>query len=180
MDPAVRGRLFVVPFDMRWNRPGETDPDPTLPDADPKLMEKLWAEREGILQWLIEGAVKYHTHGLLVSPEVAAFTKDYVESQDVLSRWLGSLERCAPPDGLLASDLVFDYEKYCRSEDEPYAQMTAADMGRKLKQRGITGKRTSSGRRYGLRPKQDLAHDADAEAPTKEPLDLDLLAEVFR
>jgi putative DNA primase/helicase len=181
MDPAIRGRLFVVPFDMRWNRPGETDPDPTLPDADPKLMALLWEEREGILQWLIEGAVKYHTHGLLVCPEVAAFTRDYVDSQDVLSRWLGSLERCAPQDGLLAADLVSDYQRYCRSEDEPCNQMMAADMGRKLKQRGIIGKRTAAGRRYGLRPREDPVQSVDAGNPSKKLLDIDeLLAEVFR
>jgi putative DNA primase/helicase len=151
MDPAIRGRLFVVPFDMRWNRPGETDPDPKLPDADPKLMEKLWEEREGILRWLVEGAVKYYAHGLLVCPEVAAFTRDYVDSQDVLTRWIGSLERCAPADGMLASELVSDFERYCRAEDERSAHMSAPDMGRKLKQRGLEGKRTALGKRYGLR-----------------------------
>lgn len=151
MDPAVRGRLYVFPFDMRWNRPGETDPDPTLPDADPNLSDELWKEREGILRWLIEGAVKYYAHGLLVCPEIASFTREYVASQDVISRWLGSLERCAPVDGMLASELLSDYQSYCRAEDERYEPMFAADMGRKLKQRGFEGKRTSAGMRYGFR-----------------------------
>jgi putative DNA primase/helicase len=151
MDPAIRGRLFVVPFDMRWNRPGETNPDPILPDADPKLMEQLWQEREGILRWLVEGAAKYHAHGLSVCPEVAAFTRDYVDSQDVLNRWIGSLERCSPAEGMLASELVSDYQSYCRAEDEAYEHMTSADMGRKLKRCGFESKKTALGRRYGLR-----------------------------
>lgn len=151
VDPAVRGRLYVFPFDMRWNRPGETDPDPTLPDADPNLPDELWKEREGILRWLIEGAVKYYAHGLLVCPEIASFTREYVASQDVISRWLGSLERCAPVDGMLASELLSDYQSYCRAEDERCEPMFAADMGRKLKQRGFEGKRSSAGKRYGFR-----------------------------
>ncbi len=180
MDPAIRGRLFVVPFDMRWNRPGETNPDPTLPDADPKLMEQLWGEREGILQWLIEGAVRYHTDGLLVCPEVAAFTRDYVESQDVLSRWLASLERCSPADGLLASELVSDYHAYCRSEDESYEHMLPAAMGRRLKQRGFEGKHTSAGKRYGLRVKRGVAVVGVNSDFTKKPMNVnELLAEAF-
>jgi putative DNA primase/helicase len=182
MDPAVRGRLYVFPFDMRWNRPGETDPDPTLPDADPKLMEKLWEERQGILQWLIEGAVKYHKFGLLVCPEVAAFTRDYIDSQDVLSRWIGSMERCEPVDGMLASELVSDYQSYCRSEDEPCEHMMSPEMGRRLKRRGFTGKRTSVGMRYGLRRKVSPV-DAPVEVSAdfgKKPLNVaELLAEAF-
>ncbi len=180
MDPAIRGRLFVVPFDMRWNRPGETDPDPTLPDADPKLMEQLWEEREGILQWLIEGAVKYHIHGLLVCPEVAAFTRDYVESQDVLNRWLASLERCSPADGLLASELVSDFARYCRSEDESYEHMLPSTMGRKLKQRGFEGKHTSAGKRYGLRTRAGVTAVGVDSDFAKKPMNVQaLLAEAF-
>ncbi len=180
MDPAIRGRLFVVPFDMRWNRPGETDPDPTLPDADPKLMEKLWEEREGILLWLIEGAVKYYTQGLLVCPEVAAFTRDYVDSQDVLSRWIGSLERCSPAEGMLAAELVSDFGRYCRSEDESYEHMLAPTMGRKLKQRGFEGKHTSAGKRYGLRTKADISVAGPNSDFAKNPMNVqELLAEAF-
>lgn len=180
MDLAIRGRLFVVPFDMRWNRPGETDPDSMLPDADPKLMEVLWEEREGILRWLIEGAVKYYAHGLLVCPEVAAFTRDYVASQDVLSRWLGSLDRCTPADGMLASELVTDYQNYCRSEDEPIEHLLAPVMGRKLKQRGFEGKHTVAGKRYGLRRTKSIGDVGTNNSAVNNRLYvIDLLAEAF-
>lgn len=180
MDPAIRGRLFVVPFDMRWNRQGETDPDPTLPDADPNLMTDLWEEREGILQWLIEGAVKYYAHGLLVCPEVAAFTRDYVASQDVLSRWLRTLERCDPADGMLASELASEYQNYCRLEDEPGGYVSPADMGRKLKRYGFEGKHTTAGKRYGLRNAKSASCVGTAFSPANKPLNVnEILADVF-
>jgi putative DNA primase/helicase len=143
-------------------------------------MEELWQEREGILQWLVEGAVKYFTHGLLVCPEVAAFTREYVASQDVISRWIGSLERCAPVDGLLASELVSDYQNYCRSEDEPSEHMLSADMGRKLKQRGFESKRTSIGKRYGLRRVKDASDTDTNDVSGGKTLPMEkFLAEVF-
>lgn len=180
MDPAIRGRLFVVPFDMRWNRPGETDPDPTLPDADPNLMADLWAERQGILKWLIDGAVKYYANGLLVCPEVAAFTRDYVASQDVLSRWLRTLERCDPAEGMLASELAFEYQNYCRLEDEPTSYISSADMGRKLKRYGFEGKHTAAGKRYGLRSAKIESCVGTNLSPANKSLNVnDLLSEVF-
>ena len=124
--------------------------------------------------------MKYHTLGLLVCLEVAAFTRNYVDSQDVLSRWIGSLERCSPSDGLLASELVCDYQTYCRSEDETYEHMTSAAMGKKLKQRGFVGKHTSAGKRYGLRAKDNAASAGVNADFAKKPMNVqEILAEVF-
>jgi phage/plasmid-associated DNA primase len=105
MDDAIKGRLHMVPFDMKWNRPGETRPDPLLPSADKGLMQTLKAEYEGVLAWFVAGAVAYAKEGLAPPAEVVAFTKDYIESQDLFARWLHIYESCPAGEGLTAEQL---------------------------------------------------------------------------
>ncbi len=91
-----------------------------------------------------------------------------------------SLERCSPADGLLASELVSDFARYCRSEDESYEHMMPSAMGRKLKQRGFEGKHTSAGKRYGLRIKTDISVAGLNSDFAKKTMDVqELLAEAF-
>ena len=49
-DGALKRRVKVIPFDV------------IIPDGkqDRQLPSKLWAERQGILAWLVQGAIKYH------------------------------------------------------------------------------------------------------------------------
>ncbi|WP_433718678.1 phage/plasmid primase, P4 family [Microbacterium laevaniformans] len=69
-DYAIWERLKVVPFD-RVFAPHERDLN---------LKEKLRAEREGILAWMVEGAKRWYAEGLTqparVTEEVAAFKAD--------------------------------------------------------------------------------------------------------
>lgn len=114
MDAAIRGRLHILPFDMRWNRPGDTDRDPSLPDGDKYLVETLRTESAGILAWLIEGARMYYAEGLEPPEEVKANTLAYLAEQDVFSAW--RTDRCSPcnaDDGTQASKLFADYQAWC-------------------------------------------------------------------
>jgi putative DNA primase/helicase len=64
IDSAIRGRLHLAPFDRRWNRPGEVERNPTLPDGDKSLGTTLKLEAEGILTWLVRAAMAYREHGV--------------------------------------------------------------------------------------------------------------------
>jgi putative DNA primase/helicase len=63
MDDAVRGRLQVVPFDMRWNRPGTVAYDPTLPDANKSLLAEFNRDLRGVLKFFVDGAKAYYDEG---------------------------------------------------------------------------------------------------------------------
>jgi putative DNA primase/helicase len=118
MDDATKGRLHVIPFDMKWNRPGEVNPNPSLPNADKNLIDTLKSEYPGILNWLIQGAFKYHAEGLSPPDEVVAFTRSYIESQDLLERWLREeCTRCDADSGMLSADLLRFYEAFCNEEE---------------------------------------------------------------
>jgi putative DNA primase/helicase len=156
MDEATKGRLNAIPFDMKWNRPGEARPDPSLPNADKTLMDTLATESEGILLWLIAGAVKYYKEGLSPPPEVAQFTNSYIESQDQLARWLGEgWEDCPIDQGCLSSVLFDDYESFCASEGEECQIQSMAILSKKLSDRRVLNKKTHSGKKFGLRRMKD-------------------------
>jgi putative DNA primase/helicase len=161
IDSATKGRLNMIPFRMKWNRPGETRPDPTLENADKDLMDKLKLEHEGILLWLIHGAIRYHKEGLTAPSEIAVFTQDYIQSQDSFTRWLSECELCSIDDGFTAGDLFFNYGTFCRLEEERRQIDSAAVLGKRLKEQGYKSEKTRDGSRYNLRPKQQTLSVGD-------------------
>lgn len=152
MDEAMRGRLHLIPFEMRWNRPGVPDRDPTLPDGDKELPEKLKAEAEGVLAWLVAGAVGYRREGLEPPAEVARMTRDYFKDQDPLGLWLNECETCEPAAGTGAAELYDAFRLWCHSEGFlDAATWSQTGFSTKLKKLGIEGVRSNKGKRYGLR-----------------------------
>jgi len=79
-------------------------------DRDNELEAKLAAELPGILNWLIEGAVRYTTGGLGACAKVAEATKKLRNAADTVRAWLNSA--CTKdPDGPL-QPAKETYEKY--------------------------------------------------------------------
>jgi putative DNA primase/helicase len=83
--PVVRGtdngiwrRLPVVPFDERI---------PTA-EQDPDLGDKLAAERNGILSWLVAGHAQWRRRGLAAPERVTQASAEYRKDQDALARFL--------------------------------------------------------------------------------------------
>lgn len=82
VDEAIRRRFHLVPFSV-------TIP----PDArDKDLAEKLKAEWPGILQWMIEGCLKWQAEGLKPPQTVLEATAAYLEAEDAIAAWIE--ERC--------------------------------------------------------------------------------------
>lgn len=84
--PEVRGnddgiwrRLLLVPFEVQ------------IPEdeRDPDLGVKLWEERSGILNWMVDGLLAYLERGLAVPDQVSAATQLYREESDPLGIFLG-------------------------------------------------------------------------------------------
>ena len=156
LDDALRGRLHLVPFDRVWNRPGHTERNETLPDGDPSLMDALRAESQGVLAWLIDGAVKYANEGLIPPREVVRMTRAYFAEQDPVGRWLETMDRCAPDFGTPARELYNTFLQWHRDDDEGNgkAPETERAFSSALENRGITKKKTKTVTRYGLTAKK--------------------------
>jgi putative DNA primase/helicase len=152
LDAAIKGRLHLVPFDRRWNRPGETDRDPALPDGDAGLAATLKAEYAGILSWLVLGAVLYYKEGLAPPEEVVTKTREYVAAQDHLGRWLATMRRCSPTrgTGTKAADLFGAFTQWCIAEGCPVEPSNQNAFGRSLRTRGIESHVLREGTVWGL------------------------------
>lgn len=78
VDEAIRRRLYLIPFTV------------TIPaeERDPELGTKLKDEYPGILAWMIKGCLQWQKIGLAPPEVVAAATKEYLEEEDTVTRWI--------------------------------------------------------------------------------------------
>lgn len=101
VDAALRRRIHIVPFTREPERP------------DPKLGKTLEAEYAMILQWAIEGAIKFYEDGELHDPDsVHEATEEYFEDEDDFSRWLEERTVKSPDAFTPTQALVDDYQEW--------------------------------------------------------------------
>ena len=81
-DNGLWRRMLFVPFERNFKA------EPDLLDLD--LPEKLAAENEGILNWIIEGALNYNANGLVIPEKILKNTTDYREELDIVQTWIES------------------------------------------------------------------------------------------
>ncbi len=108
--PEVRGgddgiwrRLMLVPWEV------------TIPEEerDAVLGEKLWSERSGILNWLIDGLLQFLEGGLQAPEKVYLATAEYRRESDPVGQFLtdATIFTGDPGDTIRSADLVnmFNY-----------------------------------------------------------------------
>lgn len=80
-DDGIWRRVMLVQF------PVQIPEHKRIPKKE--MDEILWAERSGILNWLIDGLIDYLSAGLQEPPEVLAATADYRKDSDPVGTFLG-------------------------------------------------------------------------------------------
>jgi putative DNA primase/helicase len=132
-DQALWNRLHLIPFDV------------TIPagEIDRKLPAKLMAEAEGILAWMVAGAVRWHSEGLGKPAAVESAGAEWRSDMDQFGRFIG--ECCIVGDFAQATGRVFysAYRKWAEEAGEPPVMETR--FGATLKERGFTKKHTKNG-----------------------------------
>ncbi len=114
--PTIRGnddgiwrRVLLVPFDVQI----------PVDKVDKQLGDKLWAERSGILNWLIDGLTEYLELGGLHPPvEVTAATQEYREESDTIGAFVrAALEITRDHhDQVEAGRLYSVFVSYCKRQ----------------------------------------------------------------
>ncbi|BCK77367.1 phage/plasmid primase P4 [Acetobacter aceti NRIC 0242] len=109
VDEAARRRFNIVPFIHKPKNP------------DRELEQKLITEWPAILQWMIDGCLKWQENGLPRPKVVREATDEYFEAQDSFGQWLA--ERCVldPCRSSKPSDLLKDFQEWCHQNGEPEA-----------------------------------------------------------
>lgn len=108
VDEGIWRRIKLIPFNLQL--PKEK--------RDLKLPEKLSLEMSGILNWAIEGCLKWQQSGLQEPDIVKKATGTYKEEMDILGPFL--YERCyiSPTQQIAAKDLYEVYSNWCFQNGE--------------------------------------------------------------
>jgi putative DNA primase/helicase len=169
-DYGIWRRVVLVPFNNVV----------TLDRQDPNLQNKLLEEAEGVLSWLVNGAMAWYSSGqgrmgLQVPEIVYDETQEYREDEDVIGRFLA--QACYTPaeisakmrsgelvkDGTNAIHVFYSFRNWCTKEgEEGYARTTQNMFGRYMRERGYIALRTSNAKHYpGVVPKSEWYRTSD-------------------
>ena len=107
-DDGIWRRVLLVPFEVQIPKD----------QVDRALPDKLWAERSGILNWLIAGALSYLEEGLKVPDAVRAATEDYREQSDPYGAFLKAACEITGLDGDMETpgDLYAAFKVFCERQ----------------------------------------------------------------
>lgn len=121
-DYGIWRRLLLVPWLV------------TIPkeEQDPALLDKLDAERSGILNWLVDGALMYLEDGLAphTPTEVTDFTQDYREERDPVGNFIAACLRPSPGETVPAGAMYRHYTMWC--ENNGIKPWNVTSFGRRL------------------------------------------------
>lgn len=94
---SIWARLHRVPFRVGFGTADEVPYAQFRKKKDPRLKEILRNESQGILAWLVRGALEWQKHGLQPPISVNTATTEYRRDEDVLGNWLE--EHCVVGNG---------------------------------------------------------------------------------
>jgi P4 family phage/plasmid primase-like protien len=140
-DHAIWRRIRLIPFSVTIGEDAK----------DPQLLEKLLAERAGILRWAVEGCLEWQRmKGLRPPKEVVDATTSYRHEQDVVGEFIEDRCDVAPHFLVPTRDLLRDYRVWC--EVNGHREMSAKALGAQLTTRGfVSGKKNHQRCWHGLR-----------------------------
>jgi len=109
-DNGIWRRMRFIPFSVAIN----------AAERDKNLKTKLKAELPGILNWALQGCLKWQKDGLKEPTDVRAATKKYREGQDTIGQFI--TETCEVSKNVkykvLLRDLYTAYDKWCDDGNE--------------------------------------------------------------
>jgi P4 family phage/plasmid primase-like protien len=154
LDEGMKRRLHLVPFLQVY------DHDKTKKGAKPPdrmLKEKLLAEAQGILAWMIEGCLAWQERGLDPPASVLNYTTEFFADHDTLGEWIeqncDDVRLTDPKEKASNEDLFADWKMFCSNgRGDPG---THADFVENLQKRGFKRCRINNSKRgtLGLRIK---------------------------
>lgn len=134
-------RLHLVPFDT------------VIPEQerDGQLREKLLAERDGILGWMLEGCRAWQDGGLRPPQRVRDAVAGYFDAEDFVVEWID--EDCVRGTNFHATTAELYASWRRRADSLGLDPKSARDLGERLRALGFEPVRTGKARGWkGLRP----------------------------
>ncbi|RZG47026.1 phage/plasmid primase, P4 family [Acinetobacter wuhouensis] len=139
-DHGIWRRLMMLPFERNY------DNDPNI-IKDPFLSTKMRKELEGVLAWLVRGAIEYQLGGLKAHNKAQKARDDYKDEMDLLKDWI---EECCEVGDFreTSQNLWVSWRNYAESKGELKYIPTARSLGRRLSGKFRPTKGTGGVRMY--------------------------------
>jgi putative DNA primase/helicase len=130
--PLIRGQDEGI-----WRRVNLVPWEVTIPpeERDLGLADKLWEERSGVLNWMLDGARMWLETGLAIPDKVKTATAEYRSDSDPIGRFLAECVEEWPGGEVRASAMYDAYKKWCGANAE--RPWTGTSFGRALPERGL-------------------------------------------
>jgi putative DNA primase/helicase len=121
-----------------WRRTHLIEWNVRIPDEqrDNRLAEKLLAEREGVLRWLVEGCLEWQRIGLSPPTRAVEAISQYRNEQDAVGAFLENQMVDSPGNRLRKSYVRESYERFCESEG--FRPFSAKRFAQEMYRRGYT------------------------------------------
>ena len=149
-DYAIWRRLLLVPFGVTFGSAEEVASGARTAVRDPALTERLQAEREGVLAWLVEGCMEWQRDGLRPPTAVLAATESYRDEMDKVGLFLKECCTVGPQESAGATALFTQFRWWCRENGYPDASQRW--FGLRLGERGFQREEKRDGVQWvGLR-----------------------------
>ena len=131
-DHGLWRRIVVIPF--TYQVPEEK--------KDKHLQEKLIADAEAVLAWMIQGCLLWQKEGLQQPQELIEVKDEYRKAQDAVGLFL---EECCTEDAksrVSAADLYKAYIQWCQDTGE--YEISQRQFGTRLREKGYTSLKSNS------------------------------------
>jgi putative DNA primase/helicase len=139
----------------------------TLEQVDSDLESKLLSEKEGILAWMVEGALKWKCEGLTPSPKIKSASNEYRMDCDYVGDFLS--ETCDRGDGFKAGKKELFKVWQAWSKDNGHYSGSRNAFTRRLKDRGIMDRGYLNGDKAYEGVKISTATSHNMEAISESP-----------
>lgn len=124
-DNGIWRRVVLVPWPI------------TIPagQRDKRLLDKLDAERAGILAWCLRGLRDYQKNGLGLPVTIEAACADYRKDSDIVGLWLDDCAELHRAHETSVSDLYRSYQQW--TDENGHRTMSAKTLGDRLREREL-------------------------------------------
>ena len=134
-DEGIWRRMKLIPFEY------------TIPQEDLRDQREIFKEFEkefpGILNWVLEGYMKYQDEGAKEPDSVKNATLEYREDSDTLGRFMD--ERCTKSNSRISTrDLFRAYSSWCTTNSERGQFFHQKGFTQALKNKGLSVSKGSS------------------------------------
>lgn len=139
-DEGIWRRLVLIPFRRQFK----------VDERDPYLESKLLDERDGILAWMVAGALMWKKDGLQLSPTIRQEVASYRKDSDLLGEFLEDRCQAELNARIEQATLYANYEHWCQANG--IRSISKASFTRRLAERSHIEAKSNGKRFYvGLR-----------------------------